>query len=436
MIRSATVQPTAEQLAPARRILLLGGTPETHALIRHLVGVAVPECRVMVEADWDTESTAAGPRLRSFELVLVDGIADREAAFGMLEVLVGAADVPPRVLLVDDDGGPIQARAAAAGAELTLARHELSVASLGRRLRALCRARPRAGAQATNRRARRLANASPLERLPTAEYSPASAPDVPGYSAAAEIGRGGMATVWLARRLEDDAAVVLKVLQVREADNAVSLRRFLREFRIAARLEHPNIVATHERAFAADYAYIAMEYCSGGDLSRRIRDGLTGDEVLEYTYCIASALDAAHSSGVVHRDVKPANVLFRADGSLALTDFGIAKAKEAAVALTMADSLVGTPHYVSPEQVAGDDVDNRADLYALGVMLYEMLTGERPFHGERLVDLLHAHVQAPIPRLPREHAHWQPFVDRLMAKRPGDRFASAAALLDALCDGI
>lgn len=241
-----------------------------------------------------------------------------------------------------------------------------------------------------------------------------------------------MAIALLARRVEDDEQVILKVLQVDEGDSAVVLRRFLREFRIAARLEHPNMVKIYERAFASDFAYIAMEYCSGGDLSRKIKAGIEIPTAIDYARKIASALGVAHLAGVIHRDVKPANVLFREDGSLALTDFGIAKAKEAAVSLTLTNALVGTPYYISPELIKGVEVDHRADLYSLGVLLFEMLTGVRPYRADRLMKLLDAHITAPVPKLPESTAALQPIVDTLLAKNPDDRYQNAAELIEAL----
>ena len=175
-----------------------------------------------------------------------------------------------------------------------------------------------------------------------------------------------------------------------------------------------------------------MEFCAGGDLSGRIRTGMDEKEAVRVVSQVASALAEAHQCGVIHRDVKPANVLFRADSSVALSDFGIAKAREAGASLTMTNAMVGTPHYLSPEQVRSARIDHRADLYGLGVLFFEMLTGRRPFEAGRLVRLLEAHVSADIPALPLDVALYQPIIDKLLAKQPEERFQNADELLEAL----
>ena len=156
------------------------------------------------------------------------------------------------------------------------------------------------------------------------------------------------------------------------------------------------------------------------------------NEAVRVVSQIASALAEAHQCGVIHRDVKPANVLFRADNSVALSDFGIAKAREAGASLTMTNAMVGTPHYLSPEQVRAARIDHRADLYGLGVLFFEMLTGRRPFEADRLVRLLEAHVSADIPALPLDVALYQPIIDKLLAKQPEERYQNADELLEAL----
>jgi CheY-like chemotaxis protein len=426
-----------------RRVLLLGGCAETNALLGHLVGVAMPEARVVVDEDWGRSGTKPKTRLISFDLAIVDAAVDAALAITRVESMTEQESAPPVLFFTASSDTQLAARARAAGATAVLARDGISVGALSEQLQTLCReARPRQeetgrqersdGLLRPHGRRNAIIAAVPLERLIRNDDPPTQMPLVPGYDVLAEIGRGGMASALLAQREEDNVLVVLKLLRVSEAHNATNLRRFLREFRIAAQLEHPNIVTTYERAFASDFAYIAMEYCAGGDLQSRIAAGLDVTGAINHARAIASALGAAHAKAVIHRDVKPANVLFRADDSLVLSDFGIAKAKEAAVSLTLANALMGTPHYISPEQIRGGAVDHRADLYSLGVILFEMLAGARPFRGERIVDLLEAHVSTRVPRLPDEAVHMQPVVDRLMAKRPEDRYQSADELIDAL----
>ena len=175
-----------------------------------------------------------------------------------------------------------------------------------------------------------------------------------------------------------------------------------------------------------------MEYFAGGDLRGWIKTQLAPELAVSYLRAIASGFGEAHKNGVIHRDVKPANVLLRADGTIALIDFGIAKAREESASLTMTNAMVETPHYISLEQVRGNDVDSRADLYGLGVLFFEMLTGARPFNADRLVKLLDAHVNGEIPQLPETCSRYQNIVDKLLAKSPDDRYQSADELLAAL----
>jgi serine/threonine-protein kinase PpkA len=172
-----------------------------------------------------------------------------------------------------------------------------------------------------------------------------------------------------------------------------------------------------------------MEYCGGGSLKRRIATGLAPDEAFRLMRDMAGALGALHDAGILHRDLKPTNVLFRDDGSLALIDFGLAKQAALRAEFTGAGTIFGTPYYVSPEQGHGETVDERGDLYSLGVVFYEMLTGQKPYTGETALAVIIAHRQAPVPRLPAALAGWQPLVDRLLAKAPADRFQSVPELL-------
>ncbi|MDX1514928.1 MAG: protein kinase, partial [Gammaproteobacteria bacterium] len=176
--------------------------------------------------------------------------------------------------------------------------------------------------------------------------------------------------------------------------------------------------------------WISMEYVNGGDLKSRIEMGMTPLEALELVVNLSSALDFAHKRGIVHRDVKPQNILFRRDGTALLSDFGIAKETQTDTELTSTGTILGSPFYMSPEQAEGMLVDGRTDIYSLGVMFYEMLTGERPYPGDTAIKVIMQHIQSPVPKLPEEFARFQPLLERMMAKDRDDRCPSAGALAE------
>jgi len=171
-----------------------------------------------------------------------------------------------------------------------------------------------------------------------------------------------------------------------------------------------------------------MEYVAGGDLKQRIRHGLPPKTTLDYVITLSNRLTTAHAMHIVHRDLKPVNILFRHDGTLLLTDFGVAKQLTTIEELTVTGNMVGSPHYLSPEQALGRSVDGRSDIYSLGIVLYEMLVGVRPFEGNSAIDVALKHIHSPRPRLPHGLEHFEPLLEKMTAKKPDDRFRDAACL--------
>ncbi|CAD5204110.1 serine/threonine-protein kinase [Pseudomonas sp. FEN] len=255
---------------------------------------------------------------------------------------------------------------------------------------------------------------------------------IPGFDIGEEIGEGAMATVYLATQRSLERKVALKVMAAALAADPTFCERFLREGRTLARLSHPNTVTIHDIGNVGELYYMAMEYLPNGTLKERIAAGLSPEQGLAYVRQIASALGYAHAQGLVHRDVKPANILFRADGTAVLSDFGIAKSLDDRTQFTQAGFAVGTPSYMSPEQARGQDLDGRADLYALGVVLYEILVGKLPYTGPDALSTALAHLTEPLPELPLQHGRYQAILRQLLAKDPAERFPDAAALLRAL----
>lgn len=254
---------------------------------------------------------------------------------------------------------------------------------------------------------------------------------IEGYKLLSKLGKGGMATVYLGVQECFDRQVAIKVMHPNAQDKSHG-ERFIHEAKVVAKLNHPNIVSVYDVGISGKFHYMAMEYLPGGDLSERIAQGLSQEKAISITKALASALDYAHSKGYLHRDVKPDNILFKEDGTAVLTDFGIAKAKTPNANLTQIGQVVGTPKYMSPEQSKGAELDAQSDLYALGVLLYEMLTGNVPFDGDDAFSIGIKHLKDPAPPLPEALAQYQHIIDKLLAKNPAKRFTSGQALIDAL----
>ena len=256
---------------------------------------------------------------------------------------------------------------------------------------------------------------------------------IDGYRMIRKLGEGGMSKVFLAVELETEAQHVLKLLPIAGEDDeegSEMMQRFIQEFALVSQIDHPNVARIYHQGFTETYAYIAMEYFPGGDLRELIARHLSPQVAVAILLQVAGALTAVHAQGIVHRDMKPDNVMIRADGSLGLADFGIAKQTNSDIARTKHGEVFGTPYYLAPEQALGMPVDQRTDIYSLGVVFFEMLTARRPFQADNAQALMYQHVNAAIPRLPEGLERYQAVVDRMMAKKPADRFSSANDLID------
>ncbi len=255
---------------------------------------------------------------------------------------------------------------------------------------------------------------------------------IPGYQIERELGQGGMAIVYLAMQESLHRHVALKVIKPILTTDEEFAQRFLREGRIIAQLSDPHIVTVYDIASHEGIYYLSMEYLPGGTLQQRIRTGLPLTEALAIARSIAGALHYAHHRNIIHRDIKPQNILFHENGSPVLTDFGIAKTLGSSTIMTRTGLSIGTPRYMSPEQIRGQQVDARADLYSFGVLFYEMLTGNVPYDADDSFALAMMHVTAPIPELPSELHRFQPLLNKLLDKDPNQRFQSGQEFVAAL----
>ncbi len=277
---------------------------------------------------------------------------------------------------------------------------------------------------------------TPPDRTPPEGEEKTPLPEIRGHKLSRVIGTGGMSTVYLGKQVVLQREVAIKVMLPEALEDETSRRRFENEARTIARLDHPHIVGIHEVGRTGDgLPYYTMPYLPRGHLGQRDFSDANGPghaNIRAILRDLLSALEYAHARGVVHRDVKAENVLFDESGRPLLADFGIALRRGFGSRVTTAGLAVGSTAYMAPEQARGEEVDARADLYSVGVLAWEMLTGHLPYMAADALSMAVKHAQDPIPRLPRPLRHWQRFFDRALAKYPGKRFSSAEEMRAAL----
>ena len=360
---------------------------------------------------------------RNYDAVLLcSGFAeiDNQANEGLewLRELRREKRLPP-VIAVAAHGNELTAvRAIRLGAAAYLPRDLLDAKLLGRTLRKVL--------HASRRRGRRVTTAA---RRHNDRVAPGL--DIPHYTLLRELGRSARASVWLARSAALQQPVALKVSHPLESDPD-DHQQFAREYAAIAALRDPSIVDIYDYGVHAGREFLAMEYFPCGDLKQRLLHPLSGMEAVTYARRIAVALRVVHEAGMLHRDLKPPNVMLRPDGSVVLIDFGLAKRVNSDTQGTALGVLRGSPYYMSPEQVQGESLDARSDQYALGVVLFEMLVGRKPFSGVTAMELMQQHVQGERPALPSGLASCEPLLARLMARNRDNRYTNMDEVLNAL----
>jgi serine/threonine-protein kinase PpkA len=257
-------------------------------------------------------------------------------------------------------------------------------------------------------------------------------PEIENYTLIKPIGQGGMADVYLALQESVQREVAIKLLTSRPASDNNLGQRFIREARIASQLQHPNIVPVYDARQEGDYYYIVMEFLSHGDLKQRLERGLKIGEGLKILTQILSALEYASGKDFIHRDIKPENILFRSEDFPVLSDFGIARSMLTDTRMTLTGSILGTPQYMSPEQAQGIPLDGRSDLYSIGIILFELLTGYVPYSADSAISTGLRHITEPIPRLSRNLVDFQRVIDKALAKSPAQRFQTAREFINAI----
>jgi serine/threonine protein kinase/CheY-like chemotaxis protein len=397
------------------RILLIDDDPRYRTLLRHHISCAWPDIDLVSYNPRVRGPLTPGFLAQGFSVVLLDHGWKGGSGLDWLRDLQKREDFAPVIFLSEDDESPDAVEARGCGAFEVLGKAKIRHTKLNDAIRRA--ADEQAKAQS---RWRMSAGAKMAQDFAGCRLK--------AYRRVDHLARGSVSDLFLAESAELGDVVVLKVTPAIRKDSGIdqSMERFLQEFEILRGVHHPNIVRIYDLGVTDDHLYLAMEYFARGDLRKRMSEGLTARQSLTYARDLAYALEAIHEVGIFHRDLKPGNVMLRDDGSIALIDFGLAKHVALKMEVTDKGLIFGTPHYMSPEQGHGKPIDGRSDIYALGVMLYEMLTGKKPFDAENHMAILVHHAKAPIPKLPERLGVLQPVIDLLMAKDPDDRPANAA----------
>ncbi|MGQ0591402.1 MAG: serine/threonine-protein kinase [Gammaproteobacteria bacterium] len=428
----------ASKPAGTRRILIVSESEDLRLLLAQMVAMEWPNAEIH---EWDPcmpERTAAAAGRADADVVLVDDALEGAGpgSIGIFpEGLTAHAGHPTIIRLLDGTAPRPNGKA------LTLQKSNLSRAAVGAVVRA-------ALASATGSDAHWQCvdtvpigadgETEPLEDVFLLRRNVGSrleAVRLNGFLMLRKLGSGGMSTIFLAQHLAKGIPMALKILDSRFIEDERFLDLFMREYNLISHIKSPHIVRIYEQGFTDTHVYIAMEYFSRGDLKDHLRYGALPPATALRIFCqVLRALEVIHAHGIVHRDLKPQNLMFREDDSLALIDFGIARHHDA-TADPEGDGQApafGTPYYMSPEQSEGLPGDPRCDLYSAGTILYEMLTGAKPYTGKTAVEVMAQHIGAPMPHLPSAVAAYQPLLERLLAKAPDDRYQNAGELANAL----
>ena len=395
------------------RILIIDDDEDLRTLLAHYLKQEWPQAHLEQFDPLDQSMPDASFPLGSYDVVILDYQLGRGDGLKWLAEFKKRADCP-RILFLTGAGNEIIAvRAMKAGADDYQRKQELTRERLINSVRELTLDRT---AEKTM---------SPEIAARVAGQSLGARIRIPGIKVLHLIGEGGTAHVYLASRERDDEPLVVKILRSEVTANGKSLARFMEEYALVQRVKSPHVARIYDHGTAQEHAYLVMEFFEGGDLQKRLGGkALAPAECLRLFRQLMMALGDIHEKGVLHRDLKPQNLMFRDDGTLAIVDFGIAKHIDA-IDMTGAGEILGTPRYMSPEQVQGKTLDLRTDIYSAGVLLYQMLTGGHLFDGDSAVEVALQHLNTPAPPLPDALAEYQRLLDKLLEKDRDARFRNA-----------
>jgi eukaryotic-like serine/threonine-protein kinase len=405
------------QSSGAPRLLIVTDHTELGRALEQHVSIVWPDAECRIHAPLQSGRLHSGFNAVGYDVVLLDDRIERGQGEKWLDNLLHRNAFPPILYLARADDPALAQRVVKRGAIDCLTRERIDHRRMADVLRkAMVQRREQLALLRTGPEAERL--------------SQFGAVTIRGHRFVRELAVGGTSAVYLAESERAGEMVVLKVLRnsPTAGDEHTQFTRFLQEYELISKVRHPNVVRIFDLGIADDHAYLAMEYFARGDLRSSIASGLDGSEALSYLAQMAAALEVVHAVGVLHRDLKPGNIMLRADSSVALIDFGLAKHVQVDAEITATGEIFGTPYYMSPEQGHGQPLDERSDLYSIGVIFYEMLTRQKPYIAQSPMGVIYMHANAPIPLLPESLRSYQQLLNKLLAKDPVHRFASASAL--------
>ena len=394
------------------RVLLIDDDPDLRSLLAHYIRQKWPDAGVEEFDPLAREFPGADFSLGAYDVIILDYLLQRGDGLEWLQRLKSRSDCPKILFLTGAGNEIIAVRAMKLGADDYQRKQELTREKLLASLHEL--------------------TAGSLERTSSPElaarlegHSLGAKVRIPGIKVLRLIGEGGMARVYLASRESDDEPLVVKILRREVLANRSVLERFMEEYSLVERISSKHVARIYDHGNADDHAYLVMEFFEGGDLNKRLSgQPMAPDEALGIFRQLMFALGDIHEKGILHRDLKPQNLMFREDGTLAILDFGIAKQVDA-VDRTSHGEVLGTPRYMSPEQVQGRVLDMRTDIYSAGVLLYQMLTGEHLYNGDTALEVALHHVNTPPPALPEALSRYQRLMDKLLEKDREARFRNA-----------
>jgi eukaryotic-like serine/threonine-protein kinase len=398
------------------RVLIIDDDEDLHALLSHHITQQWPDADIELYNPLEKPMPEASFPLGDYDVMILDYMLGRGDGLEWLAEFKKRADCPKVLFLTGAGNEIIAVRAMKAGADDYQRKQEMTREKLITSLRDL-----------TTDTVEKTLNPELAARMEG--HSLGDRMRIPGIRVLHLIGEGGMSRVYLASRERDDEPLVVKVLRDEVTADTRALARFMEEYTLVERIQSRHVARVYDHGTSEEHAYLVMEFFEGGDLMKRLGGKpLAAPECLRIFRELMMALGDIHEKGILHRDLKPQNLMFRNDGSLAIVDFGIAKHIDAAD-LTGQGEILGTPRYMSPEQVQGRALDLRTDIYSAGVLLFQMLTGRHLFDGDTAVEVALHHLNTPPQALPDELREYQRLLDKLLDKDRDARFRNADEVL-------